>query len=463
MPVRLLFLVLVVGLHSCSPGPVQGDDDATAADDDDAVGDDDTGDDDDDVGDDDDDAGDDDATPVDCDAAAHCEGAQSVANTTGLANVSLCRTIGGSLSLAGLDEVELPCLESIGEDLWIEGDATIERLSLPALVTVGQNVEVSENTALIALDIPLLTSVGADLDISGNAFLPTVELPRLVSVGEDVTFSHNVSSTRIELDELAHVEGNLTVGGYNSSINPWLEEFHAPALATVNGQLFIAENTSLATVGLGSLNYVGGLALYENPSLVELDLPALVHADEGVTIAVNTALQSFRASNLLTVGGTLSITDLDALTDLDLASLEQVEGDVHVWGNAILPALDLPALVYVLSDFQFYYWFDGPNPELARIHAPNLAYIGSTLDIEGAASLVDLDLSSLYHVQQYFSIVDNDLLGGLEGLSGLHSVYLSVTIEDNACLSQEEAEAFAESVDAGWGASVSGNTGPCPP
>ena len=138
-----------------------------------------------------------------------------------------------------------------------------------------------------------------------------------------------------------------------------------------------------------------------------------------------------------------------------------MEGDIHIWGNAILPALDLPALVYVQSDFQFYYSFAGPNPELARIHAPNLSYIGCSLDIEGAPALVDLDLTSLYHVQQYLSIVDNDLLGSLDGLAGLHSVYQSVNIQDNACLSPQEASAFAESIDAG-GANVWGNTGPCP-
>lgn len=56
----------------------------------------------------------------------------------------------------------------------------------------------------------------------------------------------------------------------------------------------------------------------------------------------------------------------------------------------------------------------------------------------------------------------NATLADLVGLSSLSAVGHDLYLLGNACLSQEEADAFAASIDTGGAISVQDNNGPCP-
>lgn len=139
-------------------------------------------------------------------------------------------------------------------------------------------------------------------------------------------------------------------------------------------------------------------------------------------------LRSFKMSCLETVYGGLYIRHNHAFT-VEMPALTSVDGDVEVWANYALTELDIPTLTSV----------------------------GSLLLIWGNDSLSSLDgLPSLSTVGN-LEIRSNDSLSSLSGLSSLTAVSANLSIYDNDCLNQAEAEAFATSIDVGGNVKVEGN------
>jgi hypothetical protein len=66
------------------------------------------------------------------------------------------------------------------------------------------------------------------------------------------------------------------------------------------------------------------------------------------------------------------------------------------------------------------------------------------------------NLTVIYNVTE-FHIRRNPSLASLEGLSNLRHVGFNLNIEDNDCLSQEEATTFASAFDPEWGLTVEDN------
>ena len=127
----------------------------------------------------------------------------------------------------------------------------------------------------------------------------------------------------------------------------------------------------------------------------------------------------------------------DWLASLDLPNLEFVSGSLRVGFNDSLTSINMPALVEVRNEMEI---------------------IGNTFlpSLNGLSNLTDVGI-----VGGHLMIAGNDSLTSLEGLSSLASVG-TLFITNNDCLSQADAEAFAD--DHAYGAVVQGNgaNSPCP-
>ena len=132
------------------------------------------------------------------------------------------------------------------------------------------------------------------------------------------------------------------------------------------------------------------------------------------------------------------------LSNLDgLESLEYVEGDLHIAGNALLTSLDgLKNLGYVGRELR---------PE---------KYPRGDLIIHDNLLLSDLDgIETLHTVGANAIVSANILLVDLSGMRSLEKVGWELRILDNPSLETEDAQEFSEDISAFGGVLISGNAG----
>jgi len=128
------------------------------------------------------------------------------------------------------------------------------------------------------------------------------------------------------------------------------------------------------------------------------------------------------------IDGLVTIQAQDWLTDLELTSLEDVGS---------LSILD--------------------NHALTRIDLPNLASVGGYVDFSNNSTLTAIHMPRLTTVPNSLLISDNDALTSPSGLSSLEAVGGHLFIENNACMSQTDAETISASVKVGGDSLVYGN------
>lgn len=126
---------------------------------------------------------------------AQCGGSFSSANLNKATKISLPKLVSvptlsltGNTSNSSTEEIELPLLENVSNDLTIKmGALSIETLSLPALKNVGGKLDIEYLKSLTSLEIPSLSSVGTSiylyylvvlsaLDINKVENLPSLEI-----------------------------------------------------------------------------------------------------------------------------------------------------------------------------------------------------------------------------------------------------------------------------------------------
>ena len=151
--------------------------------------------------------------------------------------------------------------------------------------------------------------------------------------------------------------------------------------------------------------------------------------------------------------------DIEDESDLEaIAHVESIEGCLVADYEDWLTSIDLPALSSVGDDLYISY-----NTALTSIDMPALTTVVDMLFIHDNAALTSLDMSALTTVGGPMKLNDTTLTS-LDGLSSLTSVGIystaydgSLCIHGNACLSQDEAEAFAAGLDVVGHVTVSQN------
>jgi len=370
-------------------------------------------------------------------------------------------------ALAAIDD--LGSLESVGEEIFIHRNESLERIGLPALAAVGRDLVVRNNDALVELDLPVLSTVSGDVDIDGQAVLDALELPGLSAVGGNLWVARNASLAHIDLPSLETLGRSLYIHR-----NDALAGLDMRSLRSLERSLTIRDSASLTSVALPALVHVGDdLTIQDNAALTTIDLPRLDAVGDDLTIQDNLAVTRIDLSGLTDAGDRLYVMHQPALTELDLSGLEEVYF-AFFNDNDALAVLELPVLEFVdeltvwsaealhgltapkISSLRFLNIVD--NRSITTIEMSSLADIRSSLLIQNNDSLVGLEgLSGVTAVGFQLTISGNDDLSSLNGLSCLRTVSHNLTITDNASLCQVDAQVFVDGLEVGGDVLVFGN------
>lgn len=410
----------------------------------------------------------------------------------------------------GYDEVSLPALVRVGQNLVFEQLLVTDLSGLPLLEEIG-GLFVSRNDQLIGLDgLERLTALRLSLRIRNNPKLATLApLEDVDGVGGVLIVEGNGALPACEAEALrdrlvdggfrgtAIVEGNadnascpwfasepcppvlgpagcaleppdLTLTSdadvaaaagvtcaANVLIAPGVSDVCLPALVEITGSLMLGDGNSAARVDLPALRSVGtaygsgasltvlalprlattgAVELFNLPALERLYLPGLQRVT-GALLLRDTSLPLVYAPQLSDVVGELEILRVSALPRLDLPNLADVEGTVRV--------KELPALTTLGS--------------LASLREAN------GVDVALNAALRDFDGIGLERLFGNVAIDQNPALlsvGGIDATLAFGGDFVTVT--NNACLSQEAAQAWADTISPGANAVANNGVAICP-
>ncbi len=232
--------------------------------------------------------------------------------------------------VAGISELVLPALERTAS-IRIVDLPDLTSLHLPKLPTVEKSVVLGALPALSILDLPLLRTVGERLQIGGLGMV-TLDLD-VEQVGSLVLKGQR--SKVIRADKLTSV-GAMLLEDIGLA-----ELVSFPAMTRVETQLLLGDSVALG--GGSDLPRVadddGTLRVFEAPKLRVVGK----ERKDGLTMR-RMAFSVVKLSALTEVHGDLAMTEMPALTHVELPRLQMVEGKLTVSGSKRLEVLQFPAL-----------------------------------------------------------------------------------------------------------------------
>lgn len=294
-------------------------------------------------------------------------------------------------------------LTSIGDDFWIQSNASLLSTSAAALVATGTpsaspgtaDIVFKSNPALGFALFPALDTVRGALEFSSNAALPNlVGFPSLVTIEQGLKIASNASLDLIagEFPLLDAVWGTLAVTG-----NKAMSTFALPVLTTVGPppplpapQGILISANKLTTLNLGNLTNLGsGFTLTAEPLLTVagiVAMPGLAIIPTSLIIGSNPALANltpFAAVNF--IGADFAVDSNATLASLlPVSNVAFIGGELTIRNNAALPAATFPVIPGV-ADLEI-----RSNATLATLGFPALAASGNRIYIWGNASLPDI-------------------------------------------------------------------------
>ena len=335
----------------------------------------------------------------------------------------------------------IPCTRIDG-GLWFTHQTWLESIELPYLERVDGPLLVGWNENLQQVHLPVLERVEGSMSLGDNPELDDFLAPKLEAVGDSTT------------DDWYSFEGTHVLSIEGNTALPNLEGF--AGLESVRGALLIQDNPSLIDLdGLSELRYVAlDMEVESNTHLTTLaGLSNLTDVHGHFFIYGNPELTDIDGLSGLTLVGNISIRENDALTSVALPGLTTVDG-IAIQGNDSLPSLQ--GLSGLPSELTGLYIIQND----ALLDLDDLSSITSVgwLTVEDNDALTSfVGLEGLTSVTTDLEIIGNDLLPHLDALSSLSAVGNDLIVQENSCLSQTEAEAFAASIEVGGTNTVESN------
>jgi hypothetical protein len=304
-------------------------------------------------------------------------------------NASLATANFGSLSTAGsiniqsngLTSISFPALTTMGGQLYIQSNPSLATANFGSLTTVSGQLNILSNASLTSANFGSLTTVSGTLYIGGNASLASANFGSLTTAGGGLV-AFAIDGIRIESNGLTSIS--------------------FPALTSINGQLNITGNASLATANFGNLTSVNYINIQSN-GLTSISFPALTNVSTGLNISDNVSLAIANFGSLTTAGvggpnyGSQIIYGItiqsNGLTSISFPALTTVSGQLNINSNASLASANFGNLssagaITITSN------------GLTSISFPALTTLSFYLNISSNASLSNINLSQQLNTNQ---------------------------------------------------------------
>lgn len=164
-----------------------------------------------------------------------------------------------AISLRGQEDVVAAarCLTIASLD--IRTGVALDLAPLAKLHVILGELRVGPTVGLVGLDLPELYSAGT-ITIAGNGDLHGIALPKLASVG-DLVVESNIALTTLAVPRLAKAK-SISVAAHAE-----LGLVELSSLATVEGELRVADNPKLTLLELGRLERAGSARIENNGEL----------------------------------------------------------------------------------------------------------------------------------------------------------------------------------------------------
>lgn len=169
----------------------------------------------------------------------------------------------------------------------VYGDITVSNTGIESLdffqfvtLSKAENIRISDNARMNLVNFSQLEK-SSSLSFCNNGASIQVVLPALTEVSGDLEMSR---VTGVDVGKLARMDGGINMNG-NS-----FENFSAPALTKLGGDVQIMNNPLLEDLHMPLLQGIGGglengvFAVSNNSALGSLDLPKLSGVDGNVTL-----------------------------------------------------------------------------------------------------------------------------------------------------------------------------------
>jgi len=343
-----------------------------------------------------------------------------------------------------LASLELPLLNTVGEDIQLKYIRTIENISLPALTDVSGLLNVQANDGMSTFTAPLLTRAKSVNIASINIYsinLLTIGLGALEMVQEDFVIQY-AGSEKMEFPKLSDIGGTLQLSNLQ-----FLEEVSVPELRTC-GTIKLDYDQMLTAFDASGLSSLGSLSVSSCKRLAVFYSPEEITGD--VTLQGGNKVCDFTEfAGLETIGGTLSVsyynnpqlsiphiksvgayTQISGsyLTSLALPDLENA-GDFTLSGMTALTALSVPKLEKTVN-FTLKSLF-----LLDTIDLSALTTVSGTFTLYGGSYAGQASQSIIPNLDAFSTLttagkVDIRYAGHLADFSGLKNVIGSMTASD---------------------------------
>lgn len=167
-------------------------------------------------------------------------------------------------------------------DYVITSDADIAAIADCTAITGSLKID---GSALTSVSLPVLATVeglNANISLSDNSALMSVSFPALASLNGHLFVRNNDVLTSVSFPALSIVRSDLEVSG-----NDMLASVSAPVLASVFNYFTVSDNLALTSVSFPALTSVGNFGIYNNPVLSSCQALAILYQLVGYTGTTN--------------------------------------------------------------------------------------------------------------------------------------------------------------------------------
>jgi len=212
-------------------------------------------------------------------------------------------SIGGLLAIGDkVKEIYLPKLKEVSSIYLtpFKSETKLEKIELPLLEKVHEDIYINRNSNLKEINFPELKEIqssdGNGITIKYNDNLQEVNLPKLEKVAGDIDITCNYLLKKIIFSNLKRIEGKIFIG-FNTEIN--ILDFKKIDFA--NERITIAD-TSLKEIDLKSLTNVKALSIYNNDYLKKIKLNNLTKIGKFISLQDNNMLKRVFMPKIDSVG-----------------------------------------------------------------------------------------------------------------------------------------------------------------